>query len=154
MLWYLLGTLGSPATLISALSRQSVSWIVQRWERAPDIWKKKNRGLRLWGGVCDRGGRSQRKKDGGGRRKLARNICCRSVPSPTGWGGPRIRCAAAAVATPACSNTNTIALLSQAKLWRWIWKYTGSPWCQQGLHRLDGRFTSCRCTYCTFPCYI
>lgn len=69
----------------------------------------------------------EREKDGRGGRKLVMNICCLSVPSPTGSGSPRIRCTAAAVATPTLSNTNTMALLSQTKLWRWIWKEPGSP---------------------------
>lgn len=66
------------------------------------------------------GGVRQREKNGRGGRKPAMNICCLSVPSPTGSGNPRIRCtaAAAAVATPALSNTNTMALLSQTKLER------------------------------------
>ena len=63
-----------------------------------------------------RGGRQEREKDGRGGRKLAMNICYLFVPSPTGSGNPRIRCTAAAVATPALSNTNTMALLSQTKL--------------------------------------
>lgn len=57
-------------------------------------------------------------KYGRGGRKLAMNICCLPVPSPTGSGNPRIRCTAAAVTTPALSNTNTMALLSQTKLER------------------------------------
>lgn len=58
----------------------------------------------------------KREKDGRGGTKLAMDICCLSVPSPTGSGSPRTRCTAAAVATLALSNTNTIALLSQTKL--------------------------------------
>lgn len=60
----------------------------------------------------------ERERNGRGGRKLAMNICCLSVPSPTGSGNPRIHCTAAAVATPALSNTNTMALLSQTKLER------------------------------------
>lgn len=61
-------------------------------------------------------GLSRQKRGGRGGRKLAMNICCLSVPSPTGSGSPRIRCTAAA--TKVSSNTNITALLSQTKLWR------------------------------------
>lgn len=59
-------------------------------------------------------GLSRQRGGGRGGRKLAMNICCLLVPSPTGSGSPRIRCTAAA--TKVSSNTNITALLSQTKL--------------------------------------
>lgn len=85
-----------------------------------------------WGGGHSRNELAREKKtretrDWRGGRKLATNICCRSVPSLAGSGNPHIRCTAAAVSTQALSNTYTMALLSQTKLERWLWKETGSP---------------------------
>lgn len=114
-----LGDTGIPGVLWSLFYAAS-----HRWYRDAQSQKKWRRGHR--GGRQER--EREREKDGRGGRKLAMNICCLSVPSPTGSGNPRIRCAAAAaVTTPALSNTNTMALLSQTKLERWIWKETGSP---------------------------
>lgn len=93
-------------------------------------------GLEGWGAGHSRTKRAREKKtretrDWRGGRKLATNICCLSVPSLAGSGNPHIRCTAAAVSTQALSNTYTMALLSQTKLERWLWKETGSPQSQR-----------------------
>lgn len=81
-------------------------------------WQEKLGLSRVKEKVREREREETREKDWRGGRELAMNICYLSVPSPTGSGNPHIRCTAAAVATPALSNTNTMALLSQTKLER------------------------------------
>lgn len=126
--WVVLGGHREPRRpLISALC--CLPQVIPGRAKPKEVERKggKDKDYQEWAREKERGETREREKDGRGGRKLAMNICYLSVPSPTGSENPRIRCTAAAVATPALSNTNTMALLSQTKLERWIWKETGSP---------------------------